>query len=202
MIKVNLMRPEKKDVGGSEKSAAYAGEAREAQLSKPAIIGGLAIGVAIILGLYFLQAKKITELKTTVSDRELEIKSLEGVLQKLKEAEDAKKAVDDKIKIIQDLKIKQKGTVLVMDKVSRCLPEWLWLTNFSYINNKLSISGQAMSNSIISDFISNLNNSTYFANVAIISSQSAKAGTSTQDVYNFSLSCTFVNSADETNKGG
>jgi len=53
--------------------------------------------------------------------------------------------LDNKIKIISDLKLRQKDAVFMMDKMSKCLPEWVWLTDLNFVGGAVSINGKALS---------------------------------------------------------
>jgi hypothetical protein len=97
----------------------------------------------------------------------------------------AKAMLENKIKVINDLKVRQKDAVLMMDKLSRSLPDWVWLTNLSFSNQVLTLNGKALSNNLIADFINNLQNSNYFLNVQLRTSvRKREAGT---DIFEFRL---------------
>ena len=78
--------------------------------------------------MYFLQSGELASEKKLLDERTLRKAELEKVLKELAMIEATKKELDSKIKIISDLKLRQKDAVLMMDKMSRCLPEWVWLT--------------------------------------------------------------------------
>lgn len=57
-----------------------------------------------------------------------------------------------------------------MDELSKNLPDWVWLTEVDFKDYNLLIKGKSLSNNLIADYISNLEESQYFNNVDLISS--------------------------------
>jgi type IV pilus assembly protein PilN len=195
MIKINLLRPEKKEVAaGGGTTVSYAEEARPSQFSVPALVGAIALTVIAIGLMYFLQSGRLASETKLLEERRLRKAELEKVLNELELIEATKLELDSKIKIISDLKLRQKDAVFMMDKMSRCLPEWVWLTNLTFTGEAISISGKALSNNLIADLINNLQNSNSFAGVQLKSTVRKKeAGI---DIFDFRIDCTFVRQAD------
>lgn len=195
MIKINLLRPEKKEVAaGGGTTVSFAEEAKPSKLSIPALVGAIALTVGFIGLMYFLQASDLATEKKLLDERTLRKAELEKVLLELQKIEETKKELDSKIKIISDLKLKQKDAVLMMDKMSRSLPEWVWLTDLTFKGGAVAISGKALSNNLIADLVNNLQNSNMFVNVQLNStSRKKEAGI---DIFEFRVVCTFVRQAD------
>ncbi len=195
MIKINLLRPEKKEVAaGGAAAVSFTEEAKPSKLSIPAIVGALALTLVGIGLMYFLQSGELAKQKRIFEERTLRKAELEKVLKELEQIELTKKELDNKIKIIGELKLKQKDAVLMMDKMSRALPEWVWLTNLSFTGGAVSITGKALSNNLIADLINNLQNSSYFANVQISSTSRKKE--SGIDIFEFRITCQFLPRAE------
>ncbi len=194
MIKINLLKPEKKEVAAGGATVSLAEEGQPSKLSLPALIGAAVFTIFGIGLMYFLQSSELASEKKLLDDRILRKAELEKVLAQLVEIEMTKKELDNKIKIIGDLKLRQKDAVLMMDKMSRCLPEWVWLTGLSFSGGAISINGKALSNNLIADLINNLQNSNLFANVQLIStSRTKEAGI---DIFIFQVTCLFVRQPD------
>ena len=194
MIKINLLKPEKKEVSAGGLAVSTIDESKENKMSVPALIGAIAITVGSIGLLYFLQTNNLNSEKKLLEERTLRKAELEKVLQKLAELEATKMELDRKIKIINDLKFKQKDAVFMMDKLSRCLPDWVWLTDLNFKNGALQLSGKALSNNLIADLINNLQTSNSFINVQLkSSSRNKEAGI---DIFVFKVECVFVRQPD------
>ncbi|MBU4268528.1 MAG: PilN domain-containing protein [Acidobacteria bacterium] len=194
MIKINLLKPEKKEVAAGGTTISITEEAKPSQLSLPALIGAIVLTVCGIGLLYFLQSSELASEKKLFDDRTLRKAELEKVLKELAEIETTKLELDNKIKIISDLKLQQKDAVFMMDKMSRSLPEWVWLTNLDFKGGAVSISGKALSNNLIADLINNLQNSNSFANVQLKSTtRKREAGI---DIFEFRIECQFIHQSD------
>lgn len=198
MIKVNLLSPEKKDVTpGLGATETFADDTRENKVSVPAIIGASVLTVFIIGGMYFLQSNKLSDVKKSLEERKARLVELEEVLQTLKILENTKKVLKNKVDIIQSLNARKQVAVKMMDQLSRALPEMVWLTNMKFSNNIVSLSGSALSNNLVADFINNLKSTNYFKNIRFKDSNRKKK--SGVDVFDFRLNCTF---SDPTKKKG
>jgi type IV pilus assembly protein PilN len=194
MIKINLLKPEKKEVGSGGTTVSAIDESRENKMSVPALIGAIAITVGIIGLLYIMQSNNLNSEKKLLEEYTLRKAELEKVLQKLAELETTKMELDRKIKIINDLKFKQKDAVFMMDKLSRCLPDWVWLTDLNFQNGALLLNGKALSNNLIADLINNLQASNSFINIKLkSSSRNKEAGI---DIFVFRVECLFIRQPD------
>lgn len=194
MIKINLLKPEKKEVAAGGTTISLTEEAKPSQLSLPALIGAIAITICGIGLLYFLQSSELSSETKLLADRTLRKAELEKVLKELAEIEKTKLELDNKIKIISDLKLRQKDAVFMMDKMSRSLPEWVWLTDLNFKGGSVAISGKALSNNLIADLINNLQNSNSFVNVQLKSTTRKKeAGI---DIFEFRIECQFIRQSD------
>jgi Tfp pilus assembly protein PilN len=200
MIKINLLRPEKKEVaGGGATTVSYAEETKPSKVSVPAVVGAVAVTVIGIGLMYFMQSNRLASEKKLLEERTLRKAELEKILQELATIEATKKELDNKIKIIGELKLKQKDAVLMMDKLSRILPDWVWLTNMSFRGGTLSINGNALSNNLIADLVSNLQSSNLFTSVQLISTTRVKqAGI---DVFKFVITCVFLRQGVQSRVG-
>ena len=194
MIKINLLKPEKKEVQAGATTVSLTDESRESKLSIPAVVAAIAITVGSIGLLYFLQVTNLNSEKKLLEERTLRKAELEKVLQKLAELEASKLELDRKIKIINDLKFKQKDAVYMMDKLSRCLPDWVWLTDLTFRGGAVTLSGKALSNNLIADLINNLQTSNFFINVRLRSTSRTKE--TGIDTFVFKVDCVFVRQPD------
>jgi len=194
MIKINLLKPEKKEVAAGGGTFGIADESGANKLNVPALIGAIAVTVITIGLLYIIQSNNLTFEKKLLEERTIRKAELEKVLQKLAEIETTKMELDRKIKIINDLKLKQKDAVFMMDKLSRCLPDWVWLIDLNFNNGALQLSGKALSNNLIADLINNLQTSNSFINVQLKSSTRNKE--SGIDIFVFRVECVFVRQPD------
>ena len=87
------------------------------------------------------------------------------------ELEQQRNLFERKIRVITQLQSRQENAVIIMDELSKHLPNWLWLTELAFSAQEIRVKGRAVSNNLIADYIFNLEESSYFRNVNLISSQ-------------------------------
>ena len=167
MIRINLLKPEKKDVkvAPNAPEAAFK-EKNTSQLYSVFIL----LAIAAIAALFFFQKNKISEEQDLLATAQQEKKSLQQVSEKLQQLETQRDTLINKIKLIDDLKSRQGNAVIIMDELSSNIPDWVWLTETSFSENKIHIKGKAMSNNLLADYIRNLKESPYLTNIGLISS--------------------------------
>lgn len=189
MIKVNLLSPEKKEVTGGGEAPGLVEEERTPQLNIPVLVSAVAITLGIIGFLYFIQSGRIASRERTLAERKARKVELDGVLKTLDQLEKTKKDLEQKVRIISELKNNQNVAVLMMDQLSRALPDWVWLTRLNFNGNALDIDGNALSNNLIADLINNLQSTNHFFNIELKTSVKAKqAGL---DIFKFKIACRF-----------
>ena len=103
-----------------------------------------------------------------------------------------KKVLEDRVKLIDELRKGQTAPVHMIDQVSRALPEMTWLTNVQQAGYTLTIQGRCLNLTSLSDFIANLEGSRYFMRpVEIIDSQVTDAKTEGPELIAFTIRATF-----------
>lgn len=111
---------------------------------------------------------------------------LAAIADQVRSLEDRRAFVNQKRAVIIDLKKSQSGPVLLLDQLSRELPDSLWLTDLTLADGNVSIVGQALSPVAVADFVTNLRLSSYFADTFLDFTQD------TGDAERFQLSTRFV----------
>ncbi len=167
MIRINLLKPGKKEV--SEAPTAPEPELKEKKRQFPYMLIFLLV-IILIGALFLLQKRGIDNEKALLEDAKAEKQSLQYVLTKLEDLERQKQVLSRKINLITRLKSRQGVGVIIMDELSKNLPDWVWLTEVDFKDYNLLIKGKSLSNNLIADYISNLEESQYFNNVDLISS--------------------------------
>lgn len=167
MIRINLLKPERKEIG--EAPVAPTPEFRE---KRPQPFAALIVLFALVavVALFFYQKNALTKENNLLRDARAEKKSLQDVVVKLEELEKQRNLFERKIRVITQLQSRQENAVIIMDELSRHLPNWVWLTELSFSSFEIRVKGRAVSNNLIADYIFNLEESPYFQNVNLISS--------------------------------
>lgn len=189
MIKVNLLSPEKKDLGGGPQAIAVVEETKESKIHTGAAVGALALTAVVIGYMYMSQSSAFDRARRTVTEKEARKQMLMKVLKTVEQLEATKAKLDRKVKVIQQLKSRQSSAVRMMDEVSKALPDNLWLTKLTLKGNVVNLEGRASTNDLVADFINNLIASNYFHGEQFNGSTRGKVGGA--DIFNFKLSILF-----------
>ncbi len=194
MIRINLLKPEKKEAPRRDETAYFAEEKGPGKLNIYVAVGALVLTLGTIGGAYFLQDGRLKRETQLLEDSRARLAELEKELKLLADAQKTAAEVERKIKIINDLKAQQQNAMLMMDKLSVSLPDWVWLTKTVFHQFTLNIEGKAISNNLIVDLINNLSNSGYFENVQLETSvRKQEAG---MDIFDFKIRCTFKRASE------
>jgi type IV pilus assembly protein PilN len=168
MIRINLLKPETKDI---REPVVTPGVAEETVKKKPNI--GNLVFLALVIGLgafYFFQRKAFDRENALLATARAEKAKLVYVETKLEEQRKARESLDQKINLIESLNAQRDLAPRLMDEFSRRLPDWVWLTEIVYDAKGISIKGRALSNNLIADYIANLEASPQIMNVNLVSS--------------------------------
>jgi type IV pilus assembly protein PilN len=174
MIRVNLVKSEKKDV---EKRPALYPDEPQAKKKPPLANLLIALAIVVVGGLAFLQKKSLDSERVLLADARAEKARLQPVVAKLDLLEQQKAFLEKKIGLITALKARQGGAVRIMEEISRDLPDWVWLTEANLRGPVLELKGRALSNIQISDFMRNLEKSGIFDSVGLGASTQRTQGT-------------------------
>jgi type IV pilus assembly protein PilN len=174
MIRVNLLKIEKKEVESQEAASEPEFRAKKKTSSGP----GLLILIIVLLGGFalYLQQTKSAE-RHRLAAAEAEKKALEPVLVKLEEVKQQKIFLLDKIDLINRLKDQQGNAIRIMQELSVGLPDWVWLFEATYRNQNILVKGKALSNILISDYMRNLEKCGLFQSVGLVESTQKNQGT-------------------------
>ncbi len=134
------------------------------------LIGGLSLVVTVALaaGLYLFQSYRLYGLTKEADGLKKEVETLNVQLKEVGDLEQTVKALEQKIKVIDDLTKKKVGPVKVMESLSLATPARLWLTDFKESGGNLAISGLAVDNQTVADFLKSLSTFAYFSNVDLV----------------------------------
>lgn len=120
------------------------------------LTAGIVIGVLIGLGWYFMVSSQLKTVEGKVVQARREVEELKPILAEVENFKKKRRELNTKIELINDLTAKRRGPVHLMDRVSRALPDLVWLKNMEVRGTNVSISGQALNTNAIATFIENL----------------------------------------------
>jgi type IV pilus assembly protein PilN len=140
-------------------------------------IGGLVLGLtaAGILGAHLYQSYRMSKLESEIGDVRAQIKALDARVKEFGELQKKIKEFESKHKIIGDLNGRKNGPVRVMESLSVATPATLWLTEFKEIGGKMVVTGMALDNQTVADFLKSLATFYYFKDVELVETTEAGA---------------------------
>lgn len=136
---------------------------------------------------WFTVESKISKLKTEKASKEKTLADLKTKIKDVENFEKDNKKLEEKKNIIEQLKKNQSGPLRLLDELSSCLPERVWLSTLNESGGTVSVEGFAFSNSDIVIFVNNLKGSKYLSDVGLI--ESKQTAQEKVPVYNFKITC-------------
>ena len=134
------------------------------------VIGAVVLGLALLaLGtMYLLQAFQLSNLESELAQRQGELQALNTKIKEMGDLQNKIKEIKGKNKVINDLKKNKSGPVLVMGNLANATPATLWLTDLKESGGSLTLTGVAVDNKSVADFINGLEASNHFRRVELI----------------------------------
>ncbi|MFT5685338.1 MAG: type IV pilus assembly protein PilN, partial [Myxococcota bacterium] len=153
MIRINLV-PQKRN------------RRQEAVRGELAFVGGGAILLVILLGLvHGVAVARVNTISSENAALEREINQMKEVAKEVDAAEKFKADLERKLHVIKQLKANKAGPVRMLDELAMSTPDKLQLVLLEENGGRIKIIGISVSNEVISQFLSNLEQSEYFTDV-------------------------------------
>lgn len=175
MIKINLLPTKRKT------------PRKVTELQQQVIIGVVVFGAVIAaMAFYYLSLNaKISAREQELAAAMAEIARQDNMLREVKNVEDERKKVTDKIGIIEQLKKNQQGPVRLLDEISRAIPATADITSMTEAGGNINLSGEAFSNEDVVRFVEKLKASAFFTDVFLMeTSQRDKEG---YEIYEYKI---------------
>jgi len=121
------------------------------------------VGTLLLLGAaWWFQTSRLRSARGRMAQLEQQRAELAETAAQVNRVEDRMAMVNQKLDVIVDLKRGQTGPLMLLEHISRELPDSLWLSQLDAQQGSLAITGSALSNVAVSDFVRNLRLSPYF----------------------------------------
>jgi type IV pilus assembly protein PilN len=133
---------------------------------------------------------ELTSLDNQIARTHAEIAQLEKTIGEVKSIKEDKKALEDKLKILDTLKKGRTGPVKVMDELATLIPQKVWLLDYVEAAGQVTMTGQSAAYEDLSAFSKKLKASTHFTNVVIKKASQRNDGT-----VDWTITCTASYSA-------
>ena len=114
-------------------------------------------------------ANQIRGLEDQVNNARIELKQYQAKNKEVKALERKLKLLQQKREVIEGLDASREDAVRLLDKMTTVIvPGRMWLSSFSAIGNSVKVSGTAMDNKTVADFMTNLQKVEQFSNVNLL----------------------------------
>ncbi|MGH7821207.1 MAG: PilN domain-containing protein [Candidatus Binatia bacterium] len=164
MIRINLLPTKEKAEAASQR--------QEVTLFVLALV--LLVGLCALLS--FGQMRRSASLTSEISSLEEALKALESQVRDVADLEKKRKDLDSKLKVIAELGVKRVGPAKVLKDLAGATPARVWLTEFTELNGGATLTGQAVDNQQIAQFLRDLSESTYFTSVDLVETTQSETG--------------------------
>ena len=145
--------------------------------------------VLLVLGWWHISGmRQVSSLAGQVASNKAEIARYTKLSEEIKTLQAQKAALENKLKVIQNLEKSKTGPVHMLDELASRLPvQRLWLTSLEQHSQSLKITGEALDNESIATYMRELGASDYITGVDLVSvEQKERDGVKLMD---FSLTC-------------
>ncbi len=163
MIQINLLGRE------AEQQSKGLRALRLPEIPSHATQYGIAAMFVVVLGTvgmtWWWQSGRGTLLRVELAGMQAERARLQEVADEVQSLRDRTDLLRQKLGVIVQLKANQTGPVMLLDQISRLLTDGLWLTHVELEARDVTIRGEALSDVSVSDFVQNLEESSYFDDV-------------------------------------
>jgi type IV pilus assembly protein PilN len=186
MIRINLLAVDRERT----KRGALIPAAQRVTIAASLIV----LGTALFVGWWFWslhQASVRVDLGLQKGEREMQ--QLRSVLAQVQNFEASKAQLQQRVTLIEQLRRGQSGPVHILDEISKAVPERLWLTDMTQKGDDIVLAGMTTSLTGLSDFVANLESSTWFKKPVDIVDSQVMADAKSGDIFKFSIKAAFNN---------
>ena len=187
MIRINLLQERKAPSPGRTVKTPSVPGAFQAYLLLALFAGGAAF---LCAAGWWYKSAQIAELDRLITADEKRRQDLMAIKKQVDDFQAKKVLLENKVTLIETLKLEQKGPVHMLDEISKALPDFVWLTSMDQAaaTGNLKFKGEANGLTAVADFISALQRSGWFPMAELGGSQ-AKTGDA--NVVNFDVTALF-----------
>jgi type IV pilus assembly protein PilN len=187
MIRINLLAVDRER---TKRSGALIPAAQRVTIAASLIVIATFLGV----GWWFWSLRQTsTRVDADIAKGEIETQQLRSVLAQVQKFESRKAQLQQRVSLIEQLRRGQNGPVHLLDEISKAIPERLWLTEMTQKGEDFVITGMTTSLTGLSDFVANLENSSWFKKPVDIVDSQVTTDAKTGDIYKFSIKASFYN---------
>lgn len=185
MIRINLVKERPRPA----ESRVVFDEAKKIALAGSLI---LLLAVAYAGWSFWSLREEAAQVERDIEQARVEEQRLNQVISEVRNFEARRAQLEQRVALIEELRRGQTAPVHILDQISRALPDMVWLTKIQQTSYDLTIEGNCLSLTSLSDFVGALEHSRYFARpVEILNSEVVPATATTPELIKFQVKATF-----------
>jgi type IV pilus assembly protein PilN len=188
MIRINLLATEREKQPRKKSGIAF-------DIGQKVTLLSSLILVATVLGIgwwWWMLDRESARLTSGIASAERETARLKTILSQVATFEKQKQQLQERVKLIEELRRGQTGPVHMIDELSKAMPEMLWLTELKQDAGDVTIEGRCTTLTALSDFVGNLERSGYFKRPVEILDSQVEAAAPTSELIAFTLKASFA----------
>ncbi|HEX4347616.1 MAG TPA: PilN domain-containing protein [Vicinamibacterales bacterium] len=157
MIRINLLGVERAKV--KKRVAFQVGQKLTLACSLILIVTALFLGWR-----FWTVSRESAKLDADIAQAQSETSRLHSIITQVQQYEQRRAQLQQRVTLIEQLRKEQTGPVHMLDQISRALPSMVWLTDLKQTGtpNEVEIDGRCINETMVSDFVANLEGSGYF----------------------------------------
>jgi len=140
---------------------------RQEAVRRELVVVGAGLGgiVAVLLIFQLALGARIGSAEKDARILKRQISGANAMVAEVEEAERYQEELTKKLNVIKTLKANKTGPVHMLDEISKATPEKLQLRSLDESGGRVELTGVAVSNDVISEFLTKLEDSDYFVEV-------------------------------------
>lgn len=132
----------------------------------------LTLIVVFLLGYFFYYYNsKLAEARSRFESNKQKIEELKKRIKEVDNFEKLNKTIEERNKIIEQLRKNQNLPVMMLDEISKALPNGVWLHSLSFVGQGISMDGYGFTNSDVVAYVDNLKKSKVFTEINLLESK-------------------------------
>ncbi len=136
----------------------------------------VAVALLVMLVPYLMQGRTLGALDREITQLNTDIAKLNAQALEVRDLEKKRGELQAKLKVIDDLKQRRVGPVHILDDLGGATPEKLWLVDSTEVGGQATITGMALDNQTIAEFMRRLAGSKYFFEVDLVETSQSEIG--------------------------
>ncbi len=184
MIRINLLAPER--TKAKPKAVAAGPSAPPGAIQSMLLLAFFVGGAAVLCaGAWWLKSSELKALDQRIEEDNQRLAQLQAIQKQVDEFQAKKATLENKVRVIEQLRLAQKSPVHMLDEISKALPDYVWLSSLDENRGGLKLQGDSNSLAAVADFMAALQRTGWFPEVDL--QNSAAKGS----LVSFSLSGSF-----------